>query len=85
MEGHNEEHQSDDLVPLALEWLRLPEIRRMINAPTATKSVTPNWIALSFRYPSRTGNATFVAKQAALRESALTKKKPDVHLPDQHL
>ena len=73
LEGCNEEHQSDDLGPPALEWQRLPEIRRTMDAPIAFKSATPNWIVLSLRYPSRTGNATFVAKQATLRESAPTR------------
>ena len=71
LKGHNEEHQSDDLVP-SLEWRSLPEIRRTIKAPTAIKSATPNWIVLSLRYQSRTGNATLVARQATFRESAPT-------------
>ena len=83
--GRNEEHQSHDLVPPALEWQCLLEIRTIINAPAVIKSATPHWIVLNLRYPSRTANAMFVATQATSRESAPTRTKPDVHLPDRRL
>ena len=39
-DGHNEEHQFDDLDLPVFEWQRLPEIRRIISAPTAIRFAT---------------------------------------------
>ena len=74
----------DGLDPRTPDLPHRLEIPRTTSAPIAINRATPNWIVLSLRYPPRTGNATFVTKQATSRESALTKTKPDVHLPDRH-
>ena len=72
----------DDLGLQLLEWQRHPGTQKTTNAPTVTNLVTPNWIAPSHRYPSRTESATYAAKPATLRGNARTKTKEDAHKPN---